>query len=598
MINKKALIFTLAVSFLAAPLWAKLIDGIAVVANQETMTQGELEESIQAYFQSQGQKTPAAKSPEYAKARQDVLNGFIEEVALATEADNEKIEVPDAEIDHSVDEQIDEMKKGYATEVEFDKALDAQGLSLDDLKQDLRSQLARRLKAQHMLRQKQSDLPDSLVVSDDQAQQYYTQHTEDFDQAHFCIILFRVSPGAKPDVVKEVRTQAQQVLDQLKAGADFAQAAKKYSEDQGSSDKGGDIGTVSKSELEPQLAKGVFATPVGGLSLISGADGIYIVKVLSRGQSDFASVASEIKDQLRKTNQDQALKDWVESLKKKVYVQYSKDLTAGSDTALPYDSLNAAAPALAAQPVDASANTTTPAVSAGPVTDSSSGLSAVSAVSSDSVSVEKVPIYSPLPDEGNVTLDLSLSPWFAGTGDLAQNYTPGTNVGQGLPMGLEGDLGVEFTVDSQLQLGALFQVMDKFDENVTDSTSTKGTWQENALGLIAGPRFLLPLVNGLNLDLYAQGGYYFLFGNSVVFSGAHSGTLYLDGSNLGGQLGADLEIFLDDEKTWTLDLGVGYRRLLINPTVKGGLAGYSLPGYQVDFSGLKTIAGLRFYMDK
>ena len=81
--------------------------------------------------------------------------------------------------------------------------------------------------------------------------------------------------------------------------------------------KGGDVGTVSKSELEPKLAKGVFSIPVGGLGLVHGEDGFYIVKVLSRGQADFPSVASEIKDQLKKTNQDAALKDWVETLKKK-----------------------------------------------------------------------------------------------------------------------------------------------------------------------------------------------------------------------------------------------------------------------------------------
>jgi foldase protein PrsA len=596
MINKKALIFTLAALVWAAPLWAKLIDGIAVVANQETMTQGELEESIQAYFLGQGQKVPAPKSPDYEKARQAVLNGFIEEVALATEADNEKIEVPDSEIDHAVDQQIDDMKKGYATEEEFNKALDAQGMALDDLKQDLRSQLARRLKAQHMLRQKQSELPDSLVVSDDQAQQYYTAHAEDYDQAHFSIILFRVPAGSKPDYVKDVKAQAQQVLDQLRAGGDFAAAAKKYSEDQGTSDKGGDIGTVSKTELEPRLAKGVFATPVGGLSLVSGADGIYIVKVISRGQADFSAVASEIKDELRKGNQDQALKDWVESLKKKVYVEYSKNLTAGSVSALPYDSLNtASAPVSEAPAVDASANTTTASTpDSNAVTDSS----AVSVAAGDSVSVQKAPVYSPLPEEGNITIDLTLSPWFYGTSDLAQNYKPGTDVGQGFPLGLEANVGLELTLDSQLQFGALLQVMDKFEHSVTDSTGTKGVWEESAVGLIAGPRFLLPLVDGLNLDLYAQGGYYFLFGNTVAFSGTNNGTLYLDGSNFGGQLGADLEIFLDDEKTFTLDLGVGYRRLLVNPTVKGGVTGYALPGYQVDFSGLKTIAGFRFYVDK
>jgi hypothetical protein len=142
------------------------------------------------------------------------------------------------------------------------------------------------------------------------------------------------------------------------------------------------------------------------------------------------------------------------------------------------------------------------------------------------------------------------------------------------------------------------EIADKFAATVTDAGGTKGEWEQNTVGLLAGPRFLLPVSDGLNLDLYVQGGYYFLFGGVTNFSGSHSGTAYLDGSDFGGQAGLDVEAFLDEEKTWALDLGVAYRRLIVNPTVHGGASGYSLPDYQVDFSGFKSVLGFRFYVDK
>ena len=158
--------------------------------------------------------------------------------------------------------------------------------------------------------------------------------------------------------------------------------------------------------------------------------------------------------------------------------------------------------------------------------------------------------------------------------------------------------GLELAVDPQLQLGAILQGLSKFPPTVTDKTLTKGVWSESAVGIVVGPRFLLPLYNDMNLTLSAQGGYYFLFGSNVDFTGTNNGYAYLDGSNFGGQLGADLEFFMDDEKTWALDLGVGYRFLVLSPTVAGGISGYSLNGYQTDLSGVKTSLGFRFYLDK
>ena len=174
------------------------------------------------------------------------------------------------------------MKKNFATDQEFTDSLKAEGISLDDLKQDIRDKMARRVKAGHMMRQKQQDLPSSVIVTDSEVRKYYDQHPNDYDRVKFSIILLRVSPEAKPNELKQVETQARGILKQVKEHGDFAALAKKYSEDPGSAADGGEIGTVSRTEIgDTKLAQGVFELPVPGSGLVRANDGIYVVKVIS-----------------------------------------------------------------------------------------------------------------------------------------------------------------------------------------------------------------------------------------------------------------------------------------------------------------------------
>src|ERR1019366_8281196 len=165
--------------------------------------------------------------------------------------DRLKIEVSDGEVEHEVNNEIENMKKGYSDQ-DFNEELKKEGITVDDLKQDTHDKLLRRIKANRALRAKQQDLPTSAAVSDPEIQRYFNEHPQDYEQVKFDIILFRVGPKSKPEAVKEVETQSRGVLKELKGGADFAAYAKKYSEDQGSADKGGAVGTVFRSELEPK----------------------------------------------------------------------------------------------------------------------------------------------------------------------------------------------------------------------------------------------------------------------------------------------------------------------------------------------------------
>lgn len=85
-----------------SPADAKVVDSVALIVDQDAMTQGELDEAIQGYFANQQMKTPESNTPEYQDGKKQVIDNFIREVLLAEEADKEKMEIEDGEVDRAV----------------------------------------------------------------------------------------------------------------------------------------------------------------------------------------------------------------------------------------------------------------------------------------------------------------------------------------------------------------------------------------------------------------------------------------------------------------------------------------------------------------
>ncbi|HXL73943.1 MAG TPA: SurA N-terminal domain-containing protein, partial [bacterium] len=89
--NHWIFILTLAVTGLAAAsrAEAKVVDSVALIVDQDAMTQGELDEAVQANFANQQMKTPNTDTAEYQEAKKQAIDNFIREVLLAEEADRE-----------------------------------------------------------------------------------------------------------------------------------------------------------------------------------------------------------------------------------------------------------------------------------------------------------------------------------------------------------------------------------------------------------------------------------------------------------------------------------------------------------------------------
>jgi peptidyl-prolyl cis-trans isomerase D len=108
-----------------------------------------------------------------------------------------------------------------------------------------------------------------------------------------------------------VKAKAEDVLKQAKGGANFADLAKKYSEDEGSGKNGGDLDYFGRGKMVPEFDEAVFAMQPGQLSgLVKTQFGYHIIKLVDKkagATRSLADVRQQISDQLAyETAQNQA----------------------------------------------------------------------------------------------------------------------------------------------------------------------------------------------------------------------------------------------------------------------------------------------------
>jgi peptidyl-prolyl cis-trans isomerase D len=124
-----------------------------------------------------------------------------------------------------------------------------------------------------------TQIPDSTL------QEYYNQHLADYkvpNSVHVEHILFKTI-GKTDAEIAEIKKQAEAVLKQAQSGANFEALAKKYSEDDASKAKGGDLGWIVEGQTVPEFQSAAFSLPKGSISsLVKTQYGFHIIKVLDK----------------------------------------------------------------------------------------------------------------------------------------------------------------------------------------------------------------------------------------------------------------------------------------------------------------------------
>jgi len=131
-----------------------------------------------------------------------------------------------------------------------------------------------------------TDVPGGIPQpTQQQIQAYYNAHLSDYqvpEQAKSRHILIKVAPGADAKTDAAAKAKAEDILKQLRAGGSWTELAKKYSDDPGSKDSGGELGFAQRGRMVPEFDNAIFTQKIGDIEIVKSQFGYHIVQVEDR----------------------------------------------------------------------------------------------------------------------------------------------------------------------------------------------------------------------------------------------------------------------------------------------------------------------------
>ncbi len=248
---------------------------LAAVVNGWPIYLADYERQVAQYQAAMTASGEDLNSPEgqqrLLRAREQILNWMIEQALIEQAAAQMGITVTDEEVDAALAQIIEEV----GGEGPFQARLEQDGMSRQDVWRELRAELIT------------SAVIEQVVAS--------VPTTAEHVRARHILV--------------DTREEAEQLLAQLQAGADFAELARAYSMDESTREAGGDLGFFPRGVLlSPEVEEAAFSLQAGQISpVVQSSFGFHIVQVLEREERP---LSPENLQMLR----DKAVQSWVESL--------------------------------------------------------------------------------------------------------------------------------------------------------------------------------------------------------------------------------------------------------------------------------------------
>lgn len=264
---------------------------------------------VEKYYRTRvNAEAPEPSQEESLSLKLSILDELVNNEIMLERATKMNLIASDAE----VEDKFTESKSPY-TEEEFQKKLKDSGLTVNDLKSDIRRQLS----IQKLLNR---EVIAKIAITDQDITDFYSKNRAQFNVAEpqFHIAQIVITPHPDPTVHNRKNDKATSEADakrksslleqKINSGADFAQLAMDYSEDS-TATTGGDLGFIPESALnqsDPVLKKTVLGMKAGEVTqpILVNKGGYRILKLIAKepaGQREITDpqVQTSVRDMLR-----------------------------------------------------------------------------------------------------------------------------------------------------------------------------------------------------------------------------------------------------------------------------------------------------------
>ena len=255
----------------------QVLDKIVAIVEDDIILASELTQfSLNLAFQLG--IDPRKNPDKFVQLQKETLQNLINQKILLAKAEEDSIEVDERQVDNVLEEQINAMIQRVGSETEVEKQL---GMPINKIKRKFREDVRNNLKVE-MLRNKKYQ---EIKITRREVEEFYQtmkdslpELKETVDISH---ILLTVKPGAAAE--KEALEKIKAIQEKIKAGEDFAELCKKYSEDPGSRSRGGELGLIQRGDFVPEFEEVAFLLKPGEFSdIVKTRFGFHIIQCLER----------------------------------------------------------------------------------------------------------------------------------------------------------------------------------------------------------------------------------------------------------------------------------------------------------------------------
>ncbi|MBM3177571.1 MAG: peptidylprolyl isomerase [Bacteroidetes bacterium] len=256
-----------------------VVDKIIAKVDNYIVLKSELEGAYQNYL--------ADGNPPSEDAKCDLLGRLIVNKLLVAKAEIDSVVVSDAQVDQNTTSRMNYILQSSGSSP--DQLEKIYGKSLDDIRLELRDQIREQLLGQQM----QENITKEVTITPSEVKRFFNKIPTDslpyYDsdvEIGQIVRVAKVSPAQK----EETKARLMDIRSRILAGENFAELAKKYSEDPSVVSNGGEMGTVGRGAMVPSYEAMAFKIKPGEISTpFESPFGFHIMQLISRRGNEYTS---------------------------------------------------------------------------------------------------------------------------------------------------------------------------------------------------------------------------------------------------------------------------------------------------------------------
>ncbi len=276
------------------------IDRVAAIVGQDVILVSDIEAQFKLMESQSGGKMPQ-------DGRCMIFDQLLSNALIYCEAEKDSVSANDSEVETQLESRLREILRYMNNDPEQFKAY--YGKTPEEVKDEMRDDMRRQLVIQKMSQQ----IMQSVTVTPREVKEFFETIPKDslpYFNSEVEIGELVLKPKVNAEEDRKARERAEDLKKRLEGGADFAELARKYSDDKGTAARGGDLGITSRGSFVPEFEATAYSLEKNEISQVVKSEfGYHIIQLLDRLGNNIATRHILVKPEITAADLETAKKE-------------------------------------------------------------------------------------------------------------------------------------------------------------------------------------------------------------------------------------------------------------------------------------------------